>query len=144
MADTDIRPMLPTSPPEPPSSRHEPRRQDRRILAGVVIILAGLSLLADRTGYHFQLLPGRLWPLILIAFGVVRLTDRGRPDGSRRSARSGAWFIFLGIWGLVSEFHLFGLDYNTSWPLLVVAAGVLIVWRAFEHPGGCGRSVQGS
>jgi hypothetical protein len=27
-----------------------------------------------------------------------------------------------------------GLDYNTSWPLLIVGAGIGIIWRAFEDP----------
>ncbi len=34
------------------------------------------------------------------------------------------------------EMHLFGLDYGTSWPLMVVGAGLLIVWRAYDGPHG--------
>jgi hypothetical protein len=45
----------------------------------------------------------------------------------------------VGVWGLISEARLFGFDYSTSWPLLIIAAGMIMVWRAFEDAAG-GRS----
>jgi hypothetical protein len=115
-----------------------PRRNNGRILAGIAVILAGLATLFDRIGLRDLHLSSHYWPLILVTLGVLRLSDRSRPDGSRRSARSGAWLVFVGLWGLISEFRLFGFDYGNSWPLLIIGAGVLIVWRAFESPGACG------
>ena len=61
--------------------------------------------------------PSTIWPLILIAMGVARLADTGASRDCK-SPRSGAWLLYIGLWGLISEFHLFGLDYRTSWPLL--------------------------
>jgi cell wall-active antibiotic response 4TMS protein YvqF len=117
-----------------------PRRSNGRILAGVAVILVGLSMLADRTGLFAVHVSGRYWPLFLIVLGGLRLSDRCRPDGSRRSIRSGVWLIYLGLWGLLSEFHGFGFSFANSWPLLIVGAGALIVWRAFESPDhGAGR-----
>jgi hypothetical protein len=113
-------------------------RNNGRILAGIAVILAGLAMLADRMGFGDLHLSGRYWPLILVALGVLRLSDRTRPDGSRGSARSGVWLLFVGAWGLVSEFHLFGFDFGNSWPLLIIGAGALIVWRAFENPAAPG------
>ena len=115
-----------------------PGRNNGRILAGIAVILAGLAMLADRIGFRDLHLSSRYWPLILVTLGVLRLSDRVRPDGSRRSARSGVWLVFVGVWGLVSEFGVFGFDYGNSWPLLIIGAGALIVWRAFEKPGACG------
>jgi hypothetical protein len=104
-----------------------------RVFAGLIIIAAGVMLLADRIGISGIHLSGRYWPLLLVAFGFVRLFDpSSRRNGARRSRWTGVWFIYLGFWGLVSEFHVLGLDYNTSWPLLLVGAGLGIVWRAFE------------
>lgn len=107
-----------------------------RVVAGLLIIAAGVALLADRIGIPGLHLSGRYWPLLLMAFGFVRLFDRpaGR-HGGRRSRWTGVWFIYLGLWGFVNEFHVLGLDYNTSWPMLIVGAGIGIIWRAFEDPG---------
>jgi hypothetical protein len=108
-----------------------------RILIGVLIIVAGLMMLADQSGIAGGHLSGRIWPLFLIGFGVVRLAAPPRHRRRRRSRIAGAWFVFLGVWFLVNEFHLYGLDYHTSWPLLIVGAGIAMVWRALEHPA-CG------
>jgi hypothetical protein len=121
-----------------------PRVNNGRILAGIAVILAGLAMLADRTGFGGLHLSGRYWPLILIALGVLRLSDRPGTEGARRSVGSGLWLVYIGLWGLVSEFHLFGFDYRNSWPLLVVGAGVRIVWRALENPAGRRGSVRES
>jgi len=116
-------------------------RSHGRVLVGMLIIAAGLMMLADQIGVSDVHLSGRFWPLFLIALGVVRLVEpRVHRDGRPRSRRTGAWFVFLGLWFLLNEFHLYGFDYQTSWPLLMVGAGVGMVWRAFEHPGGgCSR-----
>jgi hypothetical protein len=107
-----------------------------RVFAGLLIIAAGVVLLADRIGISAIHLSGRYWPLLLIAFGFMRLFDpRVGRNGRQRSGWTGAWFIYLGLWGFVSEFHVLGLDYNTSWPLLIVGAGIGMIWRALEDPG---------
>ena len=51
---------------------------------------------------------------------------------SADGARSGVWLILVGLWGLVNEWRLFGLTYGTSWPLLVMASGAMMVWRSFD------------
>lgn len=111
-----------------------------RIIVGVVIIALGTALLIDRTGLadiHLDI--GRYWPLILIAMGLARFVDPPRRAG-RRSRRSGGWLLWVGLWGLVSEFHVLGLDYATSWPLLVIGVGIGMVWRAFGEPRVTGDS----
>jgi Domain of unknown function (DUF5668) len=107
-----------------------------RVVAGLIIIAAGVALLADRIGISGIHLSGRYWPLLLMAFGFMRLIDPlMRPNGRRRSRWTGVWFIYLGLWGFVSEFHVLGLAYTTSWPLLIVGAGIGMIWRALEDPG---------
>jgi hypothetical protein len=112
------------------------------MFAGIAIMLVGAALLADRIGSYGLHLSGHYWPLLLVALGVVRCLNPPRPPARARSMRSGAWFVFLGGWALVNELRLFGFDYGTSWPLLIVGAGLFMVWRALEHPNEaavCGR-----
>lgn len=106
------------------------------VLVGLLVIAAGLAMLADRIGISGVHLSGRYWPLFLIAFGLVRLINAAsHRNGRPRPRWTGAWFIYLGLWFFVNEFHVFGFDYGTSWPLLIVGAGIGIMWRAIENPG---------
>lgn len=116
-------------------------RSHGRVVVGLLIIAAGLVMLADQIGLSEVRVSGRFWPLFLIALGVVRLVDPPvHRNGRAGSRRTGAWFIYLGLWFLLNEFHVYEFDYQTSWPLLIVGAGIIMVWRAFENPGpGCGR-----
>lgn len=117
----------------------ERQRSSGHVFVGLVIVLVGLVMLAERTGLDGIHLSGHFWPFILIALGAVKSLDPGEHGGRRRSRRGGLWLMYVGGWGLVNEFHLFGLDYGSSWPLLIIGAGVGLVWRAFDHPGGCTR-----
>ena len=103
-----------------------------KVVAGVILMIVGLSMLVDRLDLDVRL-SEHIWPLILIAMGVARLADTSASRDCK-SPRSGAWLLYIGLWGLISEFHLFGLDYRTSWPLLVIGAGAGIVWRALDSP----------
>jgi len=70
---------------------------------------------------------------VLIVMGAARVaesSDRTRRRGGKR--RSGVWLIVVGLWGLVNEWRVFGLTYGTSWPLLVMASGALMVWRSLD------------
>jgi hypothetical protein len=107
-----------------------PHSSPGKVVGGIIIIVVGLALLGDTAGFSDVHLSSHLWPAILIVLGVMKLADSERRRGGRRpSMRSGLWLIYLGCWGFVNELHLFGLDYHTSWPLLVVGAGFFIVWR---------------
>ena len=103
-----------------------------RVVAGLIVMIVGLGLLADRLDLAVRF-PGQFWPLVLIVMGVARLADHD-PSSAQRHTRSGVWLLFIGLWGLVNEFHVFHLDYGSSWPLLVIGAGVGIVWRALDSP----------
>lgn len=115
----------------------EPDAQDRessssRIAIGVMLMLFGLALLADRMGIAGIDIDGRYWPFILLVIGFFRFIDPGVRAGRPRSRRTGAWLLYIGCWGILNEFHLFGLDYDTSWPLMIVGAGLAVIWRAVD------------
>ena|SRR5512134_672905 len=108
----------------------------KQLMAGLVLILVGIALMVDRI--TILDVEGGWWPFILLTIGAVKFfAPSASGSGSRRP---GAWLLFIGVWGLVNEFHLFGLDYGTSWPLMIVGVGVMIVWRAFEGPHVCARA----
>jgi hypothetical protein len=105
------------------------------VAIGAAIVLVGLAFLADQADWwHFDV-SWRLWPVILLVMGAARMVWPQSGKRHRRSRRGGVWLVMIGAWGLISEFHLFGLHYGTSWPLLIVAAGINMVWRALEEAG---------
>lgn len=112
------------------------------IAGGAILLTLGALMLADPTG-ALRLHSNRLVaPLLLLAFGVASLInatgDRAGGWSERRGRRrrmrgsGGVWLIGVGAWMLLSEMHLFGLDYRTSWPLFIVMWGVLMVVRGMR------------
>lgn len=115
------------------------------VVGGMILLALGALLLVDRT------LPARMGeltaPFVLIVLGTTMIFGKrgvmdgrriSRPDGRshrprvRRSGMNGAWLIGIGAWMLVSQAHVFGLSFHTSWPLLLIMAGMLIVVRGWE------------
>jgi hypothetical protein len=114
------------------------------VVAGIVLLAMGLAMLLDTTGV-LSIQPGRLiGPFVLIGMGTLMLVGRGcaahggavmrEPSLRRRNANwgSGVWLIGLGCWMLVSQTHLFGLSFGTSWPLLLILMGLLIAARGWK------------
>jgi cell wall-active antibiotic response 4TMS protein YvqF len=107
--------------------------QHGRIMLGMLMMSAGVLMLIERLGVADVRLTTPLWPLFPLTLGLLRIIDPPRrQNGPVRSRRSGFWLTVVGCWGLANEFHFRGLDYQNSWPLLVVFAGVTMVWGAAE------------
>jgi hypothetical protein len=103
------------------------------VIIGLIVMLVGALLLFDRLGWWGFRMNVPIWPFIVILLGVARLNNgavdgRGRP----RANRAAIWLMIVGCWGLINEYRLFGLTYGDSWPLLIVGAGAMIVWRAVD------------
>lgn len=92
-----------------------------RIFTGLVIVLLGAIFLANNLGLVDVGSVGRLWPVILILFGIGSIARPGH-------RRGGAWFLFLGGLFLLHTFDYLRL--HDSWPLFIVAAGVGVIWRS--------------
>lgn len=109
------------------------------VALGLIVMAVGVALIFRR--FDFDIDFSLLWPFILMAFGLARLADSGVPPDRRPGARrSGIWLLFISVWGLVSEFHWFGLAYRSAWPLLIVGAGTMIVWAALDRAKAPARS----
>jgi len=106
----------------------------KRVLLGLAFILLGLCFMTYRLDLWEINLSRHVWPFVLLAIGLIKLIDPPLNKRQRRSHRGGMWLIYIGLWGLVSEYELFGLGYGNSWPLLIIGAGLNIVWGSFESP----------
>jgi hypothetical protein len=121
------------------------------VAGGLIVLVVGAAMLLDTTG-TFDIRVGRLiGPLVMITIGATMLLNAGgmgscnpigaitTPERAARRARrrrhggiGGVWLIGIGSWMLVSQTHLFGLNFGNSWPLIVILAGVMIVIRGMR------------
>ena len=110
------------------------------IVGGVLLLLVGAGLLLDTTGTANIRMGPLIAPLVVIWFGVTSLLSeaaanakRGRASGrEKRNSFGGLWLVGIGAWMLASQTHLFGLTFGTSWPLLVILTGIMIVIRGIR------------
>lgn len=50
----------------------------------------------------------------------------------RRDATGGIWLIGVGVWMFISQNHVWGLSFDTSWPLFIVLMGLIVVIRGWR------------
>ena len=118
------------------------------IVAGGILLVLGTAMFLDTTGAVDIRVGRMIAPLILIGLGTSMVLGRSafvvghRPcavAGFQRhrlqrkgSAASGIWLIGIGAWMLVSQNHIFGLNYGNSWPLFIILSGVITVIRGVK------------
>jgi predicted membrane protein len=96
------------------------------LIVGLAIMAWGLLLTLDNFGVVEADLFWRLWPLVLVAIGLVRLLLSARRGGSL-FALSGGLLTFVGLALLLTTLEV--VSFRKVWPLIVLAVGVAIVWR---------------
>jgi predicted membrane protein len=99
---------------------------NHRQTLGLVLIAIGVALTLDHVGIMHLGGIARWWPLFLLGVGTVKLRQP-LEDGQRAT---GIALIFLGSLLLVGTI----LSLAKGWPLLLVAAGGLLIFQAFEKP----------
>ncbi len=108
-------------------------KQMGQVTAGAMLVALGVLLLGLQTGWWGSWTLGQLWPMILVAFGLVHVIGR-------RDCGSSFGWVLMG-WGGILLLHTTGiLPMRTSWPLAVVLSGLVIFFRAI---GSRPRSRQG-
>jgi hypothetical protein len=95
------------------------RPRSGNIVIGVMLVVVGLVVALDRAGLVAWEGRWTLWPVILIGLGLARFvsTPAGRP-------RQGLLLLLGGVWLLAGEAGWLSL--NDSWPLLVIAFGLIV------------------
>ncbi len=101
------------------------RRPRRHLGTGVFLILLGLILaLTQWQGGPIHDI-GRHWPLILIAFGVSRMVDRGLLHPFAHAA------ILVGLYFELDALGGYGWIHR-AWPLGLVWVGLILTVRALR------------
>jgi hypothetical protein len=120
--------------PEPPPAEDR-RRRDRDggpLWIGLVLIVFGIAVLAA------QALPGvsfwMLWPLIIVAAGVIQAITPGREGWNVNRLFDGLVSIAFGLVLLGNTTGVIGWNvwwrFIWLWPVLLIAAGIGIIARA--------------
>ena len=97
---------------------------------GLAILLMGVLFLLDNASVIEIGSVWKYWPLILVAAGFAKLVN----ENTKKGKIEGAWLAFIGIWLFFSFNHIFGLSFRTSWPLLIIAWGVTMLWKEVIKP----------
>jgi cell wall-active antibiotic response 4TMS protein YvqF len=94
----------------------------RSLMWGLVLMGIGVLFLLDRFGVvEVDRVVRLYWPMIFVVIGVAKL--------ARRNVWGGFWFIVTGVWLEIAHAHLFGLTFQSSWPLLLIAFGAAMIAR---------------
>jgi predicted membrane protein len=106
-------------------------RGTRGLIFGVVVVIAGVTLLLDQMNLIDASRVFRFWPLILVAFGVsTLLTCQG---AGRRFW--GGFLILAGVALQLQELGYQRVRIETLWPIFIIAVGVLLVIQATSKGG---------
>jgi len=109
---------------------------------GGILILVGLAFLLDHMGIISVERLWRFWPMILVFAGVMNMLSRERRF----------WGVLLLLAGGFLQLNQLGIahfGWGDFWPLVVIAAGILIMWgsigtrkspRALSPAGGDPRT----
>lgn len=103
-----------------------------KLVTGLLLLTFGMLFLVDRFYWFDASQVFRLWPLWLIAFGVLRIAFPCRGRGRL----AGFWPVLIGSIFLLDTLDV--LHIGESWPLFIVGAGLLMVLRAVGY-GVCDR-----
>jgi hypothetical protein len=104
------------------------RNSNRHFILGVIILLVGVVLLLDQIGFVAANDIFKFWPLILIYFGVNRITRHPGTVGWFW----GGFLVLLGISFQLQELGLSHVHIIVIWPVFLICAGILLILQRYE------------
>jgi predicted membrane protein len=106
----------------------EVKARDRGpVIGGVVFIVVGAFLLLERLGFLPHGFALHFWPSIFVVIGLVKLVYAGgRPTG--------VVLIALGVLLQLNEMGITHLHFWDLWPVLIIIAGLAMLWQALVRP----------
>jgi predicted membrane protein len=111
-------------------------RLSAQVFVGVAVIGLGLIYLLDNLGLIDAHLTLRLWPVLLILFGVLKLAQARAVPGYV----SGGALVLLGVVFTIDRLGLFTMHWRTLWPLALIVAGGAVVATAIRARSGTAPS----
>ncbi len=96
------------------------------VLNGGALIVVGILLLLDQMG----ILTFDFWALVFIVGGLLKLLQSCSSTGR-------LWGSLLITAGVVVELNAIGklaLRLDRIWPVFVIAAGLVLIWKAYQQP----------
>lgn len=97
-----------------------------KFLWGGLMLIIGTALLLDNLDVIYIGNLWNHWPFIVVAIGIAKFLETDNAKGRGE----GVWLVFIGLWLYASVFHIFGLSFGTSWPLLLVGVGASMIWNS--------------
>lgn len=97
-----------------------------RWIVGGALIAVGIFLLLMNMGMIDRFPLWKFWPIILMAVGVNKLLQPFH-------RAEGFWMLSLGVWLQVSFLRLWGYGFPDTWPFILIALGIFVMWGAFER-----------
>lgn len=96
------------------------RDNSRHWVAGLILIGLGTVFLLERLGAVESNAIRQYWP------GIIAIVGAGQLLAARDAAQAakGAFLIFLACWLYVSIQRLWGLSFQNSWPMILIAVGL--------------------
>jgi len=96
------------------------------MIAGAILIGLGVLFTLDNFGLVYAGDVFRYWPLFLVGFGLLKITQ------SRHSEQriGGAVLAGVGALLLLRTLHVISFHLRDVWPILLVIGGGLMVWRS--------------
>src|SRR5689334_13594263 len=92
------------------------RRSSRsRFTWGILLLAFGAFALAYNLGVRIPRDLWDYWPALIIGLGAIQLVW----PGSVRERLGGGWLLAVGVYCWISNFEMFGLNWGTSWPILI-------------------------
>jgi predicted membrane protein len=88
------------------------------VALGLLFLLGNMGFVDVREVFRF-------WPVILIAFGVLRIVEYGGDYGSS----GGIFWIVIGSFFLLGSVGILRVAARDLWPVMMIAIGALMLWR---------------
>ena len=95
--------------------------------AGLILIALGTLFLLGHMGFVDTARLWKFWPLIIVVVGLVKFFKE-------RSQVGGAITIVVGVMLQLSQLGYLQLSWGSMWPLILIAAGIAMIWSRFEMP----------
>jgi len=114
------------------AARGAERGVTSQVLMGVLVIAVGLLFFLDNLDIieiHNAL---AFWPLVFIFAGVAKLLDTSTPNGYL----VGLAGIGIGTAMILQRLGLFYFSWRSAWPLVLIAVGGMLVYRAMTGTRG--------